>query len=144
MKRTKILLALLIIFLLLTGSALAMSSASYKLDWFVPLTGSGGSEMSSANYKDTVGELLRVGRRHHFWANFAQKWEELPLAGRLLPSLWDKTSRKMSSPTVSYKAYVTVGQTAIGASASANYGACLGYWCGQLPGGRLHLPLILR
>ena len=92
MKRTKILLALLIIFLLLTSSALAMSSASYKLDWFVPLTGSGGSEMGSANYK----------------------------------------------------AYVTIGQTAIGASASANYGACLGYWCGQLPGGRLHLPLILR
>ena len=92
MKRTKILLALLIIFLLLTGSALAMSSANYKLDWFVPLTGSGGSEMSSTNYK----------------------------------------------------AYVTVGQTAIGASASTNYGACLGYWCGQLPGGRLHLPLIMR
>ena len=92
MKRKTILLALLIIFLLLTSSALAMSSANYKLDWFVPLTGSGGSEMSSDNYK----------------------------------------------------AYVTIGQTAIGASASANYGACLGYWCGQLPGGRLHLPLILR
>ena len=92
MKRTKILLALLIIFLLLTSSALAMSSTNYKLDWFVPLTGSGGSEMSSTNYK----------------------------------------------------AYVTIGQTAIGASASTNYGACLGYWCGQLPGGRLHLPLILR
>ena len=92
MKRTKILLALLIVFLLLTGSARAMSSANYKLDWFVPLTGSGGSEMSSTNYK----------------------------------------------------AYVTIGQTAIGASASANYGACLGYWCGQLPGGSLHLPLIMR
>jgi len=92
MKRKTILLALLIIFLLLTSSALAMSSTNYKLDWFVPLTGSGGSEMSSTNYK----------------------------------------------------AYVTVGQTAIGASASANYGACLGYWCGQLPGGRLHLPLIMR
>jgi len=92
MKRKTILLALLIIFLLLTSSALAMSSTNYKLDWFVPLTGSGGSEMSSTNYK----------------------------------------------------AYVTVGQTAIGASASTNYGACLGYWCGQLPGGRLHLPLIMR
>ena len=92
MKRKTILLALLIIFLLSTGSALAMSSSSYKLDWFVPLTGSGGSEMISTNYK----------------------------------------------------AYVTIGQTAIGASASTNYGACLGYWCGQLPGGRLHLPLILR
>jgi len=92
MKRKTILLALLIIFLLLTSSALAMSSTNYKLDWFVPLTGSGGSEMSSTNYK----------------------------------------------------AYVTVGQTAIGASASTNYGACLGYWCGQLPGGSLHLPLIMR
>ena len=92
MKRKTILLALLIIFLLLTSSALAMSSTNYKLDWFVPLTGSGGSEMSSTNYK----------------------------------------------------AYVTIGQTAIGASASTNYGACLGYWCGQLPGGRLHLPLIMR
>ena len=92
MKRKTILLALLIIFLLSTGSALAMSSTNYKLDWFVPLTGSGGSEMSSDNYK----------------------------------------------------AYVTIGQTAIGASASTNYGACLGYWCGQLPGGRLHLPLIMR
>ena len=92
MKRKTILLALLIIFLLLTSSALAMSSTNYKLDWFVPLTGSGGSEMSSTNYK----------------------------------------------------AYVTVGQTAIGASASTNYGACLGYWCGQLSGGRLHLPLIMR
>ena len=92
MKRKTILLALLIIFLLLTSSALAMSSTNYKLDWFVPLTGSGGSEMSSTNYK----------------------------------------------------AYVTIGQTAIGASASTNYGACLGYWCGQLSGGRLHLPLIMR
>jgi hypothetical protein len=84
-----IMLALL---LLLAGSALAMSSASYKLDWFVPLTGSGGSEMSSANYKG----------------------------------------------------YVTIGQTAIGASTSTNYRVGLGYWYGLLSGGRLHLPLILR
>ena len=91
-RRSIFTLAVLLCVLLLASSALAMSSASYKLDWFVPLTGSGGSEMSSTNYK----------------------------------------------------AYVTAGQTAIGASASTNYGACLGYWCGLLPGGRLHLPLILR
>ena len=57
MKRTTILLALLI-FLLLTGSALAMSSTNYKLDWFVPLTGGGGGAMSSTNYavNFTIGQ----------------------------------------------------------------------------------------
>jgi hypothetical protein len=78
--------------LLLANSALAMSSTNYKLDWFVPLTGSGGNEMSSTNYK----------------------------------------------------AYVTIGQTAIGTSTSTNYRVGLGYWYGLLSGRRLHLPLILR
>lgn len=57
MKRTTILLALLIIFLLSTSSALAMSSTNYKLDWFVPLTG-GGGPAASANYavNFTVGQ----------------------------------------------------------------------------------------
>lgn len=92
MKRTTILLALLIIFLLSTSSALAMSSANYKLDWFVPLTGGGGGPASSANYA----------------VNF------------------------------------TVGQSAIGASASANYGIGLGYWYGVITEGRIYLPLIMR
>jgi len=91
MKRTTILLTLLIIFLLSTSSALAMSSANYKLDWFVPLTGGGGGPAASANYA----------------VNF------------------------------------TVGQSAIGASASTNYGVGLGYWYGLL-GRSLYLPLILR
>jgi hypothetical protein len=90
--KLKIAVGVLCALLLLANSALAMSSTNYKLDWFVPLTGSGGSEMGSANYK----------------------------------------------------AYVTIGQTAIGASTSTNYRVGLGYWYGLLSGHRLHLPLILR
>ena len=57
MKRTRPLL-ILIIFLLLVGSALAMSSANYRLDWFTPMTGNGGDAISSANYAAnfTVGQ----------------------------------------------------------------------------------------
>lgn len=45
MKRTVILLALVL--LLLTGRALAMQSEHYRLDWFTPLTGSGGTANST-------------------------------------------------------------------------------------------------
>lgn len=43
--------------LLLTGNALAMSSTNYRLDWFTPLTGSGGAA-SSLHYAVgfTVGQ----------------------------------------------------------------------------------------
>ena len=41
----------------LTGSAIAMDSAGYKLEWFTPATGSGG-EASSSNHSVsfTVGQ----------------------------------------------------------------------------------------
>ncbi len=91
MKRARPFL-ILIVFLLLVGSALAMSSADYRLDWFTPMTGTGGEEISSANYG----------------ANF------------------------------------TVGQTVVGAASSANYGGCLGYWCGVPAEHRIYLPLVLR
>jgi hypothetical protein len=78
--------------LLLAQIALAMSSASYKLDWFTPLTTGGGGAMSSANYA----------------------------------------------------ANVTVGQTVLGASASTNYLAGLGYWYGAGGAYRIFLPLILK
>ena len=47
----------LLIFLLLTGSALALSSDNYRLDWFTPLTGSGGAA-GSAHYavNFTIGQ----------------------------------------------------------------------------------------
>ena len=91
-KKMTLSAVVLLVSLLLVSSALAMSSANYKLDWFTPMTGGGGGPAASANYAINL----------------------------------------------------TIGQTAIGASASANYRVGLGYWCGQLPGGRLHLPLILR
>jgi hypothetical protein len=48
MKRLWILL-MLIALLLIAGSALAMSSTNYRLDWFAPLTSSGGPA-TSAHY----------------------------------------------------------------------------------------------
>ena len=90
-RRVTVLLALTAI-LLLAGSALAMSSTNYRLDWFTPMTGGGGAPASSASYA----------------VNF------------------------------------TVGQTAIGASSSANYGAGLGYWYGAVAQFRIYLPLVLR
>ena len=61
MKRSSVLLAL-VGCLLLVGVALAMSSANYRLDWFTPLTGSGGAA-SSGTYGAhlTVGQVV-VGR----------------------------------------------------------------------------------
>jgi hypothetical protein len=58
MKRTLILLMLLGL-LLFAGSALAMSSTNYKLDWFAPLTSSGGPA-SSTNYAGnfSVGQAV--------------------------------------------------------------------------------------
>jgi hypothetical protein len=50
----------LVAFLLLVGSALAMHSDNYRLDWFTPLTGSGGESASSDNYaiNFTVGQSV--------------------------------------------------------------------------------------
>ena len=58
MKRIAILLTLAVL-LLLAGRALAMSSTHYRLDWFTPLTGSGGPA-SSAHYaiNFTVGQTV--------------------------------------------------------------------------------------
>lgn len=57
MRRALILLTLAAL-LLLTGSALAMSSTNYRLDWFTPLTSGGGGRASSANY----GVNLTIGQ----------------------------------------------------------------------------------
>ena len=92
MKRIPILL-LLVALLVLAGSAGAMSSANYRLDWFTPLTGGGGGGPAGS-------------------ANFAVN--------------------------------LTVGQTVIGESSSANFRVSLGYWYGAFPPGRTYVPLVLR
>jgi hypothetical protein len=57
-KHIAALSAALVLLLLISASALAMSSPSYRLDWFVGLSGGGGGRSSStayiANY--TVGQ----------------------------------------------------------------------------------------
>ena len=56
MKKITI-LAVLVVVLALAGTTLAMSSTHYALDWYTPLTGSGGAA-SSAHYAVdfTVGQ----------------------------------------------------------------------------------------
>jgi hypothetical protein len=61
MKRTMIVLALLVVLLLLTTiSVMAMSSANYQLNWFTPLTtGGGGPSHSDTYYANfTVGQTV--------------------------------------------------------------------------------------
>jgi hypothetical protein len=43
-----------------------------------------------------------------------------------------------------YAVNFTVGQSAIGTSASTNYGGCLGYWCSGVVEHCIYLPLVLR
>jgi hypothetical protein len=51
---------LLFALLMLTSSALAMRSNNYWLDWFTPLTSSGGGPAGSANYAVnlTIGQTV--------------------------------------------------------------------------------------
>lgn len=59
MKRIMLILLTLVVLLALADSALAMSSTNYRLDWFTPMTGSGGPT-NSANYavNFTVGQTV--------------------------------------------------------------------------------------
>jgi hypothetical protein len=58
-RKTLVLLATLAC-ILLTGRALAMDSANYRLDWFTPLTSNGGGAVSSGNYaiNFTIGQTV--------------------------------------------------------------------------------------
>lgn len=76
------LIVLLCAFLLI-GSALAMSSTSYALEWYVPLSGGGGGEASSANYavNFTVGQTTignsssaNYGVGLGYWVGLIKDW----------------------------------------------------------------------
>jgi len=56
-------LSVLFVVCLLAGSALAMSSTNYLLDWFTPLTSGGGGAASSTNYAAnlTIGQAAIGG-----------------------------------------------------------------------------------
>ena len=51
MKLTRVLIIGTIVFLLLASAAWAMSSANYRLDWFLALTGAGGGRTASSGYQ---------------------------------------------------------------------------------------------
>ena len=86
MKRNAILLTLLLA-LLLTSAAQAMSSANYRLDWLIPLTSGGGGEASSAHYvanysvgQTVISESVSASytARMGFWQVFL-RYLRLPL-----------------------------------------------------------------
>jgi hypothetical protein len=55
--KLRILLLTIVLLLLLVHGADGMSSANYRLDWFTPLTGSGGPASSAAySINFTVGQ----------------------------------------------------------------------------------------
>lgn len=82
MKRKAIFLILLLL-LLLVNAAQAGSSASYALDWMVPLTGGGGGRAASASYianitvgQTSLGEPASTHNGIHlgFWQAFIQSF----------------------------------------------------------------------
>jgi len=81
-----ILLALLLLTLALPSSGLAMQSSAYHLDWFTPMTGTGGAS-SSANYSlnFTVGQTAsgpasspNYAATLGYWQNI-DRWLFLPI-----------------------------------------------------------------
>ncbi len=84
-KRSTIALVLvaLILLLLLPSSGRAMNSANYRLDWFAPMTGTGGAS-SSPNFSLnlTVGQTVTGQEASPGYAmnlGFWQEWSGGPL-----------------------------------------------------------------
>ncbi len=80
--------------LLMASSALAMSSAHYRLDWFVPLSGSGGA-LQSTNYQAslTIGQVAigmctseNYGAGLGYWYGVLREWfAHLPIVLKVFP-----------------------------------------------------------
>jgi len=83
---------LLLLFLLAAGTGMAMSSTTYRLDWFVPLTGGGGGRASSVSYAANLtigqpaigpGASTGYGAGLGYWYGVPAQWPTyLPLVLR--------------------------------------------------------------
>lgn len=84
-KKPIFVLLALFVLLVMVQSVFAMESETHKLTWFVPMSGSGGAQMSSTNYRAyvTVGQVavrfatspgydLQMG----FWATYGMPKSE--------------------------------------------------------------------
>jgi len=85
-SRLVVVVALLLV-LLLAGSALAMSSANYALEWYVMMSGAGGGKTESANYSQdfTVGQVATGKSASANYAAGLGYWAGLPSHITYLP-----------------------------------------------------------
>lgn len=85
---TALAMLVLTLLLILISSVTAMSSPSYRLDWFAPMTGSGGTS-SSAHYtmSMTVGQTASgLAESAHYSANLGF-WQDIFTIFTYLPVL---------------------------------------------------------
>ena len=75
-ERKTIALLVVLLCILLTGSALAMSSTNYRLDWHTPLTSGGGGAASSTDYAVnlTIGQAAIGGSLSANYATALGYW----------------------------------------------------------------------
>lgn len=80
---TALVLLALLLLLLLPSSGKAMNSANYRLDWFAPMTGTGGASISLNYSMDlTVGQTVTGSEASPGYAmnlGYWQDWDALPL-----------------------------------------------------------------
>jgi len=86
-KSRLVVVGVLLILFLLAGSALAMSSANYALEWYVMMSGAGGGRTESTSYSSdfTVGQVATGKSASANYAAGLGYWAGLPSYVTYLP-----------------------------------------------------------
>jgi hypothetical protein len=86
-KSLLVLVGVILMLLILAGSALAMSSANYRLDWYVNMSGAGGGAADSTNYDAnfTVGQVVVDRSSSAHYATGLGYWEGVPFRDIYFP-----------------------------------------------------------
>ena len=92
MKKTLMVLtlALLALLIILQPALAGMSSPAYTLDWLLPLTGSGGGQMTSTNYlmDATLGQTVTSPAAGNLFSFYGGYWAFLGVPSTLfLPAI---------------------------------------------------------